>query len=90
MIGFEWEFFHRESSDERKSETSFGWYRRQPRWLKFVFALVALPAWSVIAFNSLTGVPNSTSSWVAFCLFASVAVAVIVSEHRRKKGGANG
>ncbi len=89
MSVFEWEFFHRERGGDEKPETTLGWYRRQPSWLKLAYVIVVLPAWLVILFNMLTGNPKSISSLIAFSLFGLVALAAIVTDHRRNKGGAN-
>ncbi len=80
MIGFEWEFW----SSERSDETTKQWWSRQPRLLKIAFVVAALPAWCVIVFNSLSGQPETLSSIIAFCVFGTATVAALIVERRHK------
>lgn len=89
MSGLDFEFFHRERGG-KQSLTHKQWFAALPAWGKFSFVLLAIPAWGVIVFNSLMGDPKAVSSIVAFCVFAAVAVALIVEERRRKKIEDNG
>ena len=89
MSGLDFEFFNRERGG-KASLTHKQWFAALPMWGKLSFLLLAIPAWLVIVFNSLTGDPKAVSNIVAFCVFAAVAIALIVEERRRKKIEENG
>lgn len=84
MSGLDFEFLHRERG-VKAPLTHKQWFAALPRWGKLSYLLLAIPAWLVIGFNSVTGDPQAASSIVAFCVFAAVAIALIVEERRRKK-----
>ena len=85
MSGFEWEFFNRSRGSERKL-THREWFSSLPKWLRLAYVFVAIPAWLVIVFNVVTGNPEATSGYVAFGIFAAVALAAIINEKQAKNG----
>ena len=90
MSDFELELHHRDGAKDVVHATHAEWFRSLPRWLKLAYLFVAIPAWMVIAINSLSGNSKALSSVVAFCIFAMVAIAAIVHERRSKKISQNG
>lgn len=70
-----------------KTRASLGiWWRPLPVWLKVVSVLLAFPAWLFIAYCLLSGQAKSVAAFVAFAIFAAVAILHLIFDRRNRQG----
>jgi sterol desaturase/sphingolipid hydroxylase (fatty acid hydroxylase superfamily) len=65
-------------ADDDLSSFRDGHWRVQPRWVKALALLIALPAWVVLMVSIFTGTIGGTLQTVAFSAFAAVALLQLV------------
>ena len=61
-------------ADDNLSLFQGGYWQAQPRWVKALTLLIAIPAWLVLAVSSFTGAIGGTLQIIAFSVVAAVAL----------------
>lgn len=62
------------------------WWRPLPVWLQAVTLIIGFPAWLFIAYCVLSGRAESGAAFVAFVMFATVAIVHIMFDRRNRRG----